>query len=79
MPKVYDEHGWQILIWLPPREHGPPHCHVFKNGQKMKVSLQSLEVIEATRGWKTTDYRAAVRLVEDQITHLRQQWEAIHG
>ena len=42
---------WKIKIYLPPREHGPPHVHVIAKGlnAEVKINLETLEVMGRTR------------------------------
>ena len=66
MPTVLDVGGFQVRILLPPREHGPPHVHVWKAGTVVMVDLPEGDApirIRKVRGMRTVDVVAAFRLV----------------
>ena len=39
MPTVLHIDGFQVRIFLPPREHGPAHVHVRKAGAGVVINL----------------------------------------
>ena len=82
MPTVLDVAGFQLRILLPPREHGPPHVHVWKAGAVVVIDLpegaQPLG-IRKLRGMRTVDVVTAFRLVEANVTMLLEQWRKYHG
>ena len=77
MPTVLRADGYRIIIFLPPREHGPPHVHVRKAGGEMIVELDPVMVVE--HNMTRTDGRGAVRLVEAHAGQLLEEWRRIHG
>ena len=82
MPTVLDANGFQVRVLLPPREHGPPHVHVYKGGGEIVITLpdgESPPAIRTIHGMKSTDVVAAVRLVEGHLVPLRAAWRTYHG
>lgn len=82
MPTVYRGTGFQIRILLPPREHDPAHVHVFKAGAVVVIDLpggsRPLRVRKVSR-MRDSDVVAAVRLVENMVEELLDQWSKYHG
>ena len=82
MPTVLNVGGFQLRILLPPREHGPPHVHVWKAGAVVVIDLpdgdQPLGIRRVHR-MRTADVVAAVRLVEANAPMLLEQWRRYHG
>ena len=82
MPTVLDVGGFQVRILLPPREHGPPHVHVWKAGTVAVIDLpdgtQPLG-IRKLRGMRTVDVVTAFRLVEANVAMLLELWRKYHG
>lgn len=82
MPTVLNVGGFQVRILLPPREHGPPHVHVWKSGTVVVIDLPADEQplgIRNVRGMRTVDIVAAFRLVEANVGMLLDQWRRYHG
>jgi hypothetical protein len=82
MPTVLDVGGFQVRILLPPREHGPPHVHVWKAGAVVVIDLPEGDHalgIRKARGMRTVDLVAAFRLVEANVAMLLEQWRKYHG
>ena len=45
MPTVLHRDGFRVVIWLPPREHGPAHVHVFARGGECEFWIAPGSVI----------------------------------
>lgn len=43
MPTVIQRDGFRVVIFLPPREHGPAHVHVCKAGTEVVITLDPKE------------------------------------
>ena len=70
------------MIFLPPREHGPPHVHVRKSTGEAVITLATTDgpqTIRSVFGMRTTDVVAAFRIVEDHTEYLLQRWREHHG
>jgi hypothetical protein len=82
MPTIIRSGGFAVRIYLPPREHGPPHVHVEKGGAEVIIRLEEtggpVELVKVY-GMKTRDIVRAVRLVEMWRDDLMAVWEATHG
>ena len=78
MPVVLRLNGFQVIIFLPPREHGPPHVHVRRAGGEATIGLSPVAVREVV-GMRATDVVRAVGIVEDNLAQLRQAWRKYHG
>jgi hypothetical protein len=78
MPTVLRQAGYELLIYNPPREHGPAHVHVFHAGQQVVIDLDPIKVTRVGR-MAVRNIVAAVRLVEAHQEFLLTEWERIHG
>ncbi len=77
MPTVLLIDGFAVSIRLPPREHGPPHVHVWKGGQHVVISLGDAHQGPALRdvpGMNKLDVARALRIVESH-----QEFLCSHG
>lgn len=82
MPTILSIDGFVISIRLPPREHGPPHVHVWKGGQHVVISLGDAHVGPALRdvpGMNKLDVARALRIVESHQEFLVLTWRRLHG
>ena len=82
MPTFLDVGGFQVRILLPPREHGPPHVHVWKAGAVVVIDLPDGDQplgIRKLHGMRTVDVVTAFRLVEANVAMLLEQWRKYHG
>lgn len=77
MPTVIQRDGFRVVIFLPPREHGPAHVHVCKAGTEVVITLDpiGIRVVERMR---PADVVQAVALVEDNRAHLLKEWRKRH-
>lgn len=82
MPTVLRVDGFRIVIYLPPREHEPPHVHVWKGGGEAIFDLVSPHRQPTIRGiWqmRTVDAVKAFRIVEEHTEYLLTRWREYHG
>lgn len=83
MPTVFERDGWQIKVFLPPREHGPPHVHVYKAGDVAVITLPGAEhpltIRSISKYMKDADVVLAVRLVEANIDACWAHWRKYHA
>ena len=77
MPIVLRVDGFEVVILLPPREHGPAHVHVTKAGELVVINLGVISIRKARMG--APNVRAALRIVAEHRDHLRTEWKRIHG
>lgn len=83
MPTVLRADGCRVVIFLPTREHPPPHVHVFPS-PSVEVVVWLGEAGERpslrdVRGGGPRDAARALRVVRTHIDHLRRRWSALHG
>lgn len=78
MPTVMTLDGFIIKIYFPPREHGPAHVHVFRGGDEVIIELAPVAIRE-NYGMRTAQIVKAVRIVEDNLEMLQEEWRKIHG
>ena len=82
MPEAHREGGFVFQIYLPPREHGPPHVHVHKDGHHVVIALGGPHApafpLRAS-GMSARDVVRAVRIVEANKSKLVAEWERHHG
>jgi hypothetical protein len=77
MPIVLRVDGFEVVILLPPREHGPAHVHVRKAGELVVINLDVISIRKVRMG--TPNVRAALRIVAEHRDHLLAEWKRIHG
>ena len=71
-----------MIIFLPPREHGPPHVHIRTANGEVIIELATAsreQSIRSVAGMRTADVTAAFWLVEDHSSFLLAQWRSLHG
>jgi hypothetical protein len=82
VPTVHEEAGFQVRIYLPPREHEPPHVHVVKAGTEVVIRLgdaQALPEVQEVYGMRRADVMRAYRIVEANRMMLLEKWRNLHG
>ena len=78
MPTVRNVDGFDLVILLPPREHGPAHVHVRKAGCEVVILLSSLRV-RKVEGMRSPDVVTAVGIVANHQSELLAAWRKHHG
>ncbi len=74
--------GFRILIFLPPREHEPPHVHVWNSDGEVVIELavgKKPQTIRTVAGMRTNDVTAAFWTVGEHTEYLLQCWRKYHG
>jgi hypothetical protein len=83
MVKAYDEGGFRVYVYSPPREHQPPHVHVEStNGGEVLVLLGDEEALPSlwqNHHMSAADARAALRIVEENRARFLEEWRRLHG
>ncbi len=82
MPTVLRAEGFQVRIFLPPPEHGPPHVHVIRGEVVVVIYLpfgSQRVAVRNANGNRDADVLAAVRLVEANSEYLLHAWRRFHG
>lgn len=82
MPTVLRVGGFEVMIFLPGREHGPAHVHVYKRGTEVSILLNTGEEEVAIRKvirMSQRDAWRAVEIVTEHVEFLRDQWRKYHG
>ena len=78
MPTVLRGDGFDFVILLPPREHGPAHVHARKAGGEVVILLSSL-VVEKVKQMRSADVVTAIGIVADHQDELLSAWRKHHG
>jgi hypothetical protein len=81
MPTVLDVGGFHVRVLLPPREHGPPHVHVYKAGGLVVIDLPDIDQplsVRRVSAMRDADVVKAFRLVEAHVDFLLSQWRRYH-
>lgn len=76
MPTVLNSNGFRFYIW--PKDHLPPHVHVYKGGDLAIIVLETL-VIRRVEGMSAKDLRKALELTAEHKESLLAAWREIHG
>lgn len=82
MPTVLRVRGFRVVIYLPPREHEPPHVHVWKGGAEVVIALATSGVVQTIRevaGMRSSDVVQAFWIVEEHAELLLIRWRELHG
>lgn len=82
LPTVLRVAGFRMVIFLPPREHAPPHVHVRHVDGEVVIELGSRRqrgIIRSVFGMRDHDVRRAVAIVESHLEYLHDCWSQLHG
>lgn len=82
MPTVLRRNGFQVVVFLPPREHHPPHVHVQNSDGEVVIELathRSPQRIRQVVGMRDRDVVRAFWLVEARTNYLHACWRRYHG
>jgi hypothetical protein len=78
MPLVLRKGGVAFYIYLPPKEHGPPHVHARTAGLECEFWLTG--AVKKNQGRLCDrDLRRIWRVIDDHIELFQEQWEVYHG
>jgi hypothetical protein len=82
VPTVLRVEGFRVVIYLPPREHEPPHVHVWKGAAEVVIDLatpQRRQTIRRVSRMRTSDVVKAFWIVEAHTDYLMKCWRKYHG
>jgi len=80
VPTLLKQDGFDIHIYFD--DHDPPHVHVFKAGGQAKIALGNsyrLPSLILVQGMSAKEAKAAIAIVTEHQTYLREKWEEYHG
>ena len=81
VPTVLRAGGFRVVIYLPPREHKPPHVHVWKDDAEVVIELATSsrpQEIRNVSGMRATDVVRAFWIVEEHAEYLLTRWSQYH-
>lgn len=80
VPTVLRSRGFEIRIYLPPREHGPAHVHVMKGETEVIIRLAHGGRAQELRrsDMRPSDMAKAMSLVAAKTEFLLQMWKRLH-
>lgn len=81
MPTVLRADGFRVVIYLPPREHEPPHVHVWKGNGEVVIELATedrAQTIRSVSRMRSADIAKAFWIVEDHAEYLADCWRRYH-
>ena len=70
------------MVFLPPREHGPPHVHVRNAAGEVVIELATggrQQTLRQIAGMRSADVAKAFWLVEENTDFLLDCWRTYHG
>jgi len=73
MPTISMFFGIIVRMYFGPKEHNPPHIHVYYQGQTATIDLENGEIIQGNPGKKQTKLIAA--WIEIHKESLSANWE----
>ena len=83
MSKVYDQSGFQVYVYGPPREHLPPHVHVeCVEGGEVLIKLgdeDSAPSLWRNHHMKEANARRAWWIVAQNEKRFLREWRRLHG
>ncbi len=80
MPAILRIDGFVVRIFLPPREHEPPHVHVLKGGTEAVILIDEQRCdLREVHGMSDADILKAFRIVEANAGLLLREWGRLHG
>lgn len=82
MPTALRVDGFRVVIYLPPREHEPPHVHVWKDDAEVVIDLATprrRQTIRSVSRMRTADVTKAFWIVEENTDYLLRVWREYHG
>ena len=82
MPTVLRLNGFRVVIFLPPREHAPPHVLVQHATGEAVIRLASggaTQSLVSVTGLRDADAARAFWMVESHSKYLLERWMEIHG
>jgi hypothetical protein len=81
VPTVLRVDGFRVVIYLPPREHEPPHVHVWKGAGEVVIELPTArrhQTIRSASHIRTADIANAFWIVEEHTDYLVACWRRYH-
>jgi hypothetical protein len=81
VPTVLSVDGFRVVIYLPPREHEPPHVHVWEGKGEVVIELATVrrpQTIRSVAHMRTPDVARAFWIVEEHTEHLLASWRRYH-
>lgn len=81
MPVILRSRGFEVRIYLPPREHGPAHVHVRKGQTEVIIYLADGERTQEVRrisDMRPSDLAKTMNLVAANADYLLQMWKRLH-
>lgn len=81
MPTVLVRNGYSVRIYLPPREHAPPHVHVVRAGGEVVILLGDAEhppAVMEVYGMRAREVVRAYRIVDAEQDVLLETWRRYH-
>jgi len=82
VPTVLRVDGFRVVIYLPPREHSPPHVHVWRDRAEAVIELAITgrpQVVRTVSRMRSADIVRAFWLVEEHTEYLLMCWRQYHG
>jgi alkanesulfonate monooxygenase SsuD/methylene tetrahydromethanopterin reductase-like flavin-dependent oxidoreductase (luciferase family) len=82
MPTVLRVAGFRVVIFLPPREHKPPHVHVRNADGEVVIVLPvpgGAPAVREVAGMRADDVVRAFWIVEEHAEYLLERWREYHG
>ena len=82
MPTVLRQNGFEIKIFLPRREHGPAHVHVYKSGTRAVINLPDGDQpfgVGRVGDMRDVDVAMALIIVKANLNQLLAAWRSHHG
>jgi Domain of unknown function (DUF4160) len=76
MPTILRESGFAVMVYTD--DHRPMHVHVWHQGNEAVLEIEGEVHIRENIGMSRAHLRRAVRIIEDNLESLRNEWRRIH-
>jgi hypothetical protein len=82
MVTIHRERGFKVVLYPGDKEHTPPHVHVFRGDEEVKIALGDEETapwIREVLGMKKPNAKRALEIVEEHQQRFLETWRKYHG
>ena len=60
------------------RDHRPPHVHIIAPDAEVRITIDTLEVLEVN-GFDRSDIKEFVEFMKERQEKIKEKWNEIHG
>ena len=68
----------KIRLVIYSRDHRPPHVHIIAPDAEARITIETLEVLEAY-GFDRSDVKEFIEFIKQRQEKIKEKWNEIHG